>query len=42
VFADEPVPELAQRVAELAALARMGLCNGYYFEGAGRRYFGRA
>ncbi len=41
-FAGEPVPDLAQRTAELGALARMGLCNGYYFESAGRRYVGRA
>jgi hypothetical protein len=26
---------------ELSALARMGLCNGYYFGNAGRRYVGR-
>ena len=41
-FAGEPLPDLAERTAELRALARMGLCNGYYFEGAGRRYVGRA
>jgi putative protease len=28
-------------LAELGLLAREGLCNGYYFEGAGQRYFGR-
>jgi putative protease len=41
-FAGEAIPDLAERTAELRALARMGLCNGYYFEGAGRRYVGRA
>ena len=29
------------QVAFLGALAREGLCNGYYFESAGQRYFGR-
>jgi len=40
-FAGQPVGDLAPQVAELSVLARMGLCNGYYFEGAGRRYVGR-
>jgi putative protease len=40
-FAGNPLGDLAPQVAELTALARMGLCNGYYFESAGRRYVGR-
>jgi putative protease len=28
-------------VDELRLLAKMGLCNGYYFEGAGQKYIGR-
>lgn len=35
--ADDPVPALGI----LSACAQEGLCNGYYFEGAGQRYFGR-
>lgn len=41
-LAGEPDPGLAGRVEELRGLAKMGLCNGYFFEGAGRRYVGRA
>lgn len=36
--ADDPAPALER----LAGLAREGLCNGYYFKGAGQRYIGRA
>lgn len=34
---DDPTAALTT----LASLSREGLCNGYYFEGAGQRYFGR-
>ena len=34
-------PATATPLAQLAALAEMGLCNGYYFEGAGQHYVGR-
>ena len=40
-FAGQSIGDLAAQVAELSALARMGLSNGYYFESAGRRYVGR-
>lgn len=32
--------ELTVWVSQLGALARKGLCNGYYFESAGQRYVG--
>ncbi len=41
-FAGQSLGDLAPQIAELTGLARMGLCNGYYFESAGRRYVGRA
>ncbi len=41
-FAGTPLGDLTPQVAELSAFARMGLCNGYYFESAGKRYVGRA
>ncbi len=41
-FAGQPAGDLGGPLQELAGLAKMGLCNGYYFESAGRRYVGRA
>ncbi len=41
-FAGEPLGDLSEPLKELESLAKMGLCNGYYFETAGRRYVGRA
>jgi putative protease len=40
-FAGKDAEDPAPLLATLAGLAREGLCNGYYFEGAGQRYFGR-
>ncbi len=40
-FAGQPLENLEARLEALRGLAKMGLCNGYYYEGAGRRYFGR-
>ncbi len=40
-FAGQARTDCAPWLAELGNLAREGLCNGYYFEGAGQRYFGR-
>ena len=34
--------DLICSMAQLGALARKGLCNGYYFESAGQRYVGRS
>lgn len=41
-FDGEAEADYAPMVANLNALSREGLCNGYYFESAGQRYFGRA
>ena len=41
-FGGEPTGDLQPSLQELAGLAKMGLCNGYYFGSAGRRYVGRA
>lgn len=41
-FAGAPAAEPSSALATLTGLAREGLCNGYYFEGAGQRYVGRA
>ncbi|OIQ92615.1 putative protease YdcP precursor [mine drainage metagenome] len=41
-FAGEDAPDYAPLMANLSSLAREGLCNGYYFESAGQRYFGRS
>jgi putative protease len=41
-FAGQADADCAPWLAELGTLAREGLCNGYYFEGAGQRYFGRS
>ena len=41
-FSGQPAGDLSAALEELTALAKMGLCNGYYFENAGRRYLGRA
>ncbi|HJV24330.1 MAG TPA: peptidase U32 family protein [Aromatoleum sp.] len=41
-FAGAPGADPASALVTLTALAREGLCNGYYFEGAGQRYIGRA
>ncbi len=41
-FAGQPPGDPAARLEALNGLAKMGLCNGYYFESAGRRYVGRA
>ncbi len=41
-FAGDSGIDCAPWLAELDALSHEGLCNGYYFEGAGQRYFGRA
>lgn len=40
--AGQPAGEakLTQWLSQLGALARKGLCNGYYFESAGQRYVG--
>lgn len=38
---DETAADMSASVAQLSALAKMGLCNGYYFESAGQRYLGR-
>lgn len=40
-FAGQAQVDCQPWLAELGSLAREGLCNGYYFEGAGQRYFGR-
>jgi len=40
-FGGEPEGDLQPLLQELAGLARMGLCNGYYFGSAGRGYVGR-
>jgi putative protease len=40
-FAGEKEGDLRPMLEELSGLARMGLCNGYYFGNAGRRYVGR-
>jgi len=40
-FAGQKDADCAPWLAELGALSREGLCNGYYFEGAGQRYVGR-
>ena len=40
-FAGEAAADCAPWLAELSTLSHEGLCNGYYFEGAGQRYFGR-
>ncbi|WP_298422161.1 peptidase U32 family protein [Rhodoblastus sp.] len=39
-FAGEPQRDLSPQLEALKGLAKMGLCNGYYYESAGRRYFG--
>lgn len=41
-FAGAPAEDLADALREVGAFAKIGLCNGYYFESAGRRYVGRA
>ena len=41
-FAGEPLGDLSEPLKELESLAKMGLCNGYYFETAGRQYVGRS
>ena len=41
-FGGEPIGDLEPSLQQLAGLAKMGLCNGYYFGSAGRRYVGRA
>jgi putative protease len=41
-FSGQPLGALDDSLRELAGLAKMGLCNGYYFESAGRQYVGRA
>jgi putative protease len=41
-FGGEPAGDLDLPLRELAGLAKMGLCNGYYFGSAGRRYVGTA
>lgn len=40
-FAGQEPDDFAPALDTLAGLAREGLCNGYYFEGAGQRYIGR-
>ena len=40
-FAGEKEGDLQPLLQELSGLARMGLCNGYYFGNAGRNYVGR-
>lgn len=40
-FAGETEGDVQPLLKELAGLAKMGLCNGYYFGDAGRRYVGR-
>jgi len=34
--------DLDDSLRELTDMAKMGLCNGYYFGNAGRQYVGRA
>lgn len=41
-FAGEAATDFAPALDTLGGLAREGLCNGYYFEGAGQRYIGRS
>ncbi len=41
-FGSQAAPDCAPWLVELNGLAREGLCNGYYFEAAGQRYFGRS
>ncbi len=41
-FAGEPLGDSVPQLQRLAGLSKMGLCNGYYFESAGRRYVGEA
>ncbi len=41
-FSGQPLGDLGMPMQELAGLAKMGLCNGYYYESAGRRYVGRS
>lgn len=40
-FSGEAVDDASAWMEELKPLAKMGLCNGYYFEGAGQKYVGR-
>ena len=40
-FSGQPLGDQSAALRELADLAKMGLCNGYYYESAGRRYVGR-
>jgi putative protease len=40
-FAGQQAGDQGAALEALAGLAREGLCNGYYFEGAGQRYVGR-
>lgn len=40
-FAGQAAADAAPLLATLDGLSQEGLCNGYYFEGAGQRYFGR-
>ncbi len=41
-FAGKEVRNISPWVDQLRLLAKIGLCNGYYFEGAGQNYVGRA
>jgi len=41
-FGGEPLGDLDDSLRELTDMAKMGLCNGYYFGNAGRQYVGRA
>ena len=40
-FTGQPLGDQSAALHELNELAKMGLCNGYYYESAGRRYVGR-
>jgi len=40
-FAGQKDADCTPWLTELGALSQEGLCNGYYFEGAGQRYIGR-
>jgi putative protease len=40
-FTGQPLGDQSATLQELGELAKMGLCNGYYYESAGRRYVGR-
>ena len=40
-FTGQPLGDQSTALQELSEHSKMGLCNGYYYESAGRRYVGR-